>query len=204
MPGPAITKGSDHFFNVLYEGNGGGQRVGNFVPFTDNGTISNSVIFNYDEAHILEKTFGSAGTSRKKYTFSVWCKLGRKLGSEERRIIMVGPVGNDDGFRLDDDNTIHIWQNGISASRLYTNRTFEDTSKFYHFVLAVDTTQATEANRVRMYVDGDEIPDGKKVGDVVGGTLGGIAGGSAGGAGGCCRFSSCTSARSAASSSRRA
>ena len=44
MPGPAITKGSDHFFNVLYEGNGGGQRVGNFVPFTDNGTIDKSVI----------------------------------------------------------------------------------------------------------------------------------------------------------------
>ena len=39
MPGPAISKGSDHFFNVLYEGNGGGQRVGKFIPFTDNGTI---------------------------------------------------------------------------------------------------------------------------------------------------------------------
>ena len=157
MAEPTILRGSDHFFVTTYEGNGGGQKVGNFVPFTDNGTISNSVIFNYDEAHILEKTFGSAGTSRKKYTFSVWCKLGRKLGSEERRIIMVGPVGNDDGFRLDDDNTIHIWQNGISASRLYTNRTFEDTSKWYHFVLAVDTTQSTASNRIKFYVDGEQI-----------------------------------------------
>ena len=154
---PAVIKGSDHFFVTTYEGNGGGQKVGNFVPFTDNGTISNSVIFNYDEVHILDKTFGSAGTSRKKYTFSVWCKLGRKLGSEERRIVFVGPAGNDDGFRVDDDNTIHIWQNGVVDSRLYTNRTFEDTSKWYHFVMAVDTTQATAANRIKFYVDGEQI-----------------------------------------------
>ena len=39
MPAPAIKKGSDHFFNVTYGGNGRGQRVGKFVPFTDNGTI---------------------------------------------------------------------------------------------------------------------------------------------------------------------
>ena len=153
---PTIVRGSDQMFSTIYEGNGGGQRVGNFIPFTDNGTISNSVIFNYDEAHILDKTFGSAGTSRKKYTFSVWCKLGQKL-DEERRIIMVGPAGNDDGFRFNDDSTIHIWQNGIVDSRLYTNRTFEDTSKWYHFVMAVDSTQATAANRVKFYVDGDQI-----------------------------------------------
>ena len=53
----AIIKGEEHFFTTIYEGNGGGQRVGKFVPFTDNGTIANSVIFNYDEAHILDKTF---------------------------------------------------------------------------------------------------------------------------------------------------
>ena len=46
MPTPAVTQGSEHFFNVLYEGNGGGQRVGNFIPFTDNGTIAKSCIFN--------------------------------------------------------------------------------------------------------------------------------------------------------------
>ena len=46
MAAPTIIKGSDHFFTTIYEGNGGGQRVGNFVPFTDNGTIAKSCIFN--------------------------------------------------------------------------------------------------------------------------------------------------------------
>ena len=31
-----IIKGEDHFFVTTYEGNGGGQKVGKFVPFTDN------------------------------------------------------------------------------------------------------------------------------------------------------------------------
>ena len=60
-----IIDGSEHHFVSTWEGTGRGQRVGNFIPFEDDGTISNSAIFNYDEAHILDKTFGSAGTSRK-------------------------------------------------------------------------------------------------------------------------------------------
>jgi hypothetical protein len=155
MAAPTIPNGEEYFFPVIYEGNGAGQRVGKFVPFTDNGTIDNSVIFNRADTAILDKTYGSAGTSRKKYTFSVWLKIA-DIG-QNRRVIMVGPAGNDDGFRITNDNTIHIWQNGIVASRLYTNRTFEDTSKWYHCVMAVDTTQATDSNRIKFYVDGDLI-----------------------------------------------
>ena len=46
MPTPTIPNGEEHFFPIIYEGNGAGQRVGKFVPFTDNGTIDNSCIFN--------------------------------------------------------------------------------------------------------------------------------------------------------------
>ena len=46
MTTPTIVRGSEHFFTFTYEGNGGGQRVGNFVPFTDNGTIAKSLIIN--------------------------------------------------------------------------------------------------------------------------------------------------------------
>ena len=46
MAAPTIPNGEEHFFPIIYEGNGGGQRVGKFVPFTDSGVISNSCIFN--------------------------------------------------------------------------------------------------------------------------------------------------------------
>ena len=56
MPEPTILRGSDHFFTTIYEGNGGGQRVGKFVPFTDNGTIDKSCIFNHASEPDLART----------------------------------------------------------------------------------------------------------------------------------------------------
>ena len=38
-----------------------------------------------------------------------------------------------------------------------TNRNFEAMDKLYHFVLAVDTSQSTDANRIKFYVDVDQI-----------------------------------------------
>ena len=72
----AIIKGEEHFFNVTYEGNGGGQRVGNFVPFTDNGTIAKSCIFDSASNVSLTRTPGSA-SNRRTFTVSVWVKRGR-------------------------------------------------------------------------------------------------------------------------------
>ena len=45
MAEPTIKNGEEHFFPIIYEGNGGGQRVGKFLPFTDQATIANSLIF---------------------------------------------------------------------------------------------------------------------------------------------------------------
>ncbi len=153
MATPTIPNGEEYFFPIIYEGNGAGQRVGKFVPFTDSATIAKSCMFNRADTAILDKTYGSAGTSRKKYTFSVWLKIA-DIG-QNRRVIMVGPAGNDDGFRITNDNTIHIWQNGIVASRLYTNRTFEDTSKFYHFLIRYEASNGTQEDTIQIYVDGD-------------------------------------------------
>ena len=75
MPVPTIIKAEDHFFTVAYEGNGAGQKVGKFVPFTDNGTIDKSVIFNDEDSPQLSKTPSGAG-NRRTFTFSVWLKRG--------------------------------------------------------------------------------------------------------------------------------
>ena len=76
MAAPTIPNGEEYFFPIIYEGNGVGQRVGKFVPFTDNGTIANSCIFDDGDSAYLSKTYGSAGTSSKKFTFSCWVKRG--------------------------------------------------------------------------------------------------------------------------------
>ena len=42
--------------------------------------------------------------------------------------------------------------------RLQTSAVLE-TSAWYHFVLAVDTTQATASNRVKLYINGSQVTD---------------------------------------------
>ena len=161
MAAPTIPNGEEHFFNILYEGNGAGQRVGKFVPFTDNGTIANSLIFNRSDNSQLSRT-PSSGGNRRTFTVSFWVKLASQFGT--RRIFFSqGPAGSGNNYFLievDTSNKLYISANDGSGGEdlsLITNRTFEDTSKFYHILFAVDTTQSTASNRAKLYVDGDQI-----------------------------------------------
>ena len=75
MATPTIPNGEEYFFNILYEGNGTGQRVGKFLPFTDSGTIANSCIFNTSDSPDLNRTI-TTGSQRRIFTISFWVKLG--------------------------------------------------------------------------------------------------------------------------------
>ena len=155
MAEPSIKKGSDHFFNKIYSGTGQGQKVGQFVPFTDSGTISNSVMFARADTPKLARTPSSNG-NRKTYTISYWYKPSN-LGT--RRAVFSSDTSGSDYFywEFDASNKIDLAQYSGPALRLQTNRTFENTGRFYHFLLAVDTTQSTASNRLKLYVDGDQI-----------------------------------------------
>ena len=67
MAAPTIPNGEEHFFSVTYSGNGQGQRVGKFVPFTDSGTIANSVMFNDADDAYLARTFSTPTNNKKMY-----------------------------------------------------------------------------------------------------------------------------------------
>ena len=151
-------------FNIIYEGNGGGQRVGNFVPFTDNGTIAKSAIFDNGGPAYLNKTYGSAGTSLKKFTFSCWFKIGADtIAGTGAYFPTLFNVGGESGkyfsmFIQSQYQNIQLYSyNTTYDLRKITNRTFEDTSKWYHIVCAIDTTESTGSDRVKLYIDGDRI-----------------------------------------------
>ena len=159
MATPTIPNGEEHFFPIIYEGNGTGQRVGKFVPFTDNGTIANSLIFNHPDEPELSRT-PSSGGNRRTFTISAWIKLGSQFG--QRRMLFSQAVSGNVYFLIEFDasNKLFVSANDGSIGadlNLTTTRTFEDTSKFYHITLAVDTTQSTASDRVKLYVDGDQI-----------------------------------------------
>ena len=120
--------------------------------------ISNSLRFNDDDSPTLRITPGTAG-NRKTWTSSFWVKRAN-LGSGQRLGINAGTSNTKfTGFNFNSNDTINFFhRNNTSDSyAVQTTRVFRDTSSWYHFVLACDTTQSTAADRVKMYVNGEQV-----------------------------------------------
>jgi len=118
--------------------------------------ISNSLRFNDGDSAKLNRTPSSSG-NRKTFTISCWFKRGNiSLGD----IVDLYSAGQSSGGTgsfsmhiLAGDN-LRLDANGVVV--LKTNRLFRDPSAWYHYVLVVDTTQATASNRFKMYINGVE------------------------------------------------
>jgi hypothetical protein len=163
MAAPTIIKGEEQFFNIVYEGNGTGQKVGLFVPFTDSGTIANSCIFNVADSPNLNRTI-SSGSQRRIFTVSFWVKLGAGGTLGTNIFFECRQPSNSENlyFGLMDNGKMAFQALNSSGNHVLTQhseRAFKDTTKWYHFMAAVDTTQATTTDRLKMYVDGDLITD---------------------------------------------
>ena len=116
--------------------------------------IDGGLIFDGSETY-LTKTFGSAG-NRRQFTISFWIKR-IKFGATNMGIFSEYPgSGNGDFLRFSDDSggdTFRFYSDDLSAQSLVTTRQFRDTG-WQHMCVAVDTTQATNTNRVKIYVNG--------------------------------------------------
>ena len=110
--------------------------------------IDRSLRFNSGDSANLSKTFSSAG-NRKTFTFSCWVKRS-KLGAENN----VFHAQNGSWFRFEGSDEIYIFHD--SSNSVYTTAKFRDPSAWYHLVLAVDTTQSTASNRIKLYVNGTQ------------------------------------------------
>jgi hypothetical protein len=108
----------------------------------------------------LEKTF--TASNRKTFTISTWIKRSGLTANN----CIYGAGTNDStdrdylSFLADSGEEDKLYFNAkVSSSvvaQFYTNRRFRDTSGWYHIVLAFDTTQATDTNRMKLYVNGEQ------------------------------------------------
>tara|TARA_R100000231_G_scaffold109829_2_gene81319 strand:- start:1717 stop:3138 length:1422 start_codon:yes stop_codon:yes gene_type:complete len=121
--------------------------------------IDNSLKLEADNSENLYRDL-NASTSTTKFTHSMWVK--RTELTNAQLLYMRGVAGNEAVLlRFSNESGYeHGLQIDIGGSstnaRSVTTRKFRDTSAWYHFVLAVDTTQSTAANRRRLYVNGVE------------------------------------------------
>jgi hypothetical protein len=113
--------------------------------------VANSCRFNRGSSDSLERTPSSA-SNRKTFTFSGWFKLANLASSQSDYYQIFGATvgGGNEGVFISDADDIYIFLGG----EFHTNRKFRDPNAFYHVVFAVDTTQSTDTNRVKLYING--------------------------------------------------
>ena len=117
--------------------------------------VERSLRFNPADITNLERTFSSAG-NRRTWTFSFWYKrsgIGRNtdlFGSKYG-----GDGANENRIYFQDNDQLRIYDSGgISGYPIVrTAAKFRDVGAWYHFVVAVDTTQSTASNRVKIYAN---------------------------------------------------
>ena len=119
--------------------------------------ISRSVRLRSSASAFFNRTPGSA-TNQQKFTWSSWFKRG-SLGALQ--FLMSAGTGGNDRFilslRAADDMQITNLIGGVQALNIVTSQLFRDPSAWYHLVVAVDTTDATAANRCKVYLNGSQV-----------------------------------------------
>ena len=96
----------------------------------------------------------SSGGNRRTWTFSAWVKRGT-LGARQGIYNINGGSNPYCYMEFVASNAIRIEDyNGSTVTDLITNRLFRDTSAWYHIVVAYDTTQSTNTNRIKLYING--------------------------------------------------
>ena len=116
--------------------------------------IARSLRFNSADTAYLSRTPASNG-NRQIWTLSAWVKRSA-FSSHMIYGTTYGSV-NSEGIRFNTDGTIIIYSDDGNAANLTTTPVYRDSSAWYHVVVAVDTTQATSSNRVKLYVNGTQV-----------------------------------------------
>jgi hypothetical protein len=121
--------------------------------------IERSLRFNSADTAYLNRTPGSTG-NRRTFTFSFWVKrstldtIQTFFQSQDDNTV----AANSLGVRWQNTNAFEIYEySSAYRIQLTTTQVFRDPSAWYHIVVAIDTTQATASNRVKLYVNGSQI-----------------------------------------------
>ena len=115
--------------------------------------INNSLRFRSSASAYLSRT-PSAG-NRNTWTWSGWVKK-TPLASGVQAMIAAGTTSVVyDDFCFENDQIRVVFNNGTYDVK--TTQVFRDPSAWYHVIVAMDTTQATASNRVKIYVNGSQV-----------------------------------------------
>ncbi len=111
--------------------------------------------------------YGQNTSDRRTFTFSFWTKrghIGTNLTNAQHTICSAAmAAGGQFALLFMADDTFQVREFSVDANaetiNLRTNQAFRDTTNWYHFVVAIDSTQSTASDRAKIYVNGSQITD---------------------------------------------
>ena len=139
------------------------QRTANSGSVSTGFNIDNSLKLEANNTEIIYRA-NESGTNRKTFTASVWFKrtelgVAQEVWHGGRNGEMVG-MGMLTYSGFTDQLWVDIGGGSGNTGTLYrsaSTQKIRDTSAWYHMVLAVDTTQSTAANRMKVWLNGVEV-----------------------------------------------
>ena len=135
-------------------------------------TIDQSIRFNALDNPYMSKAFSSKG-SPKKFTLSWWTKLGERTTSATSESQMFFIAYHSGGYQTDFSiqsaaraggvahtfRTYSVTTGGGAVWNFTTTQLFRDPSAWYNFVVVSDTDNAVQAERFRLYINGQRVTD---------------------------------------------
>ena len=124
--------------------------------------VANSCRFNNgfnaggDDAY-MHRTPGSAG-NRRTFTLSAWIKRGAYFNDEHPILAAADTTAIRFSSEGGSNSAINVfYYSGGWVFRVHTNAQYRDPSAWMHLVVAFDTTQGTASNRIKIYVNGNQV-----------------------------------------------
>ena len=118
--------------------------------------VDNSCRFNSGDSAYLSRTM-EAATNRKKCTISVWLK---KCSLSGNQVFFGGGDGDAANGFIDFNSSNDFFMQASTNTvdmQFVSDAKYRDTASWYHVLVAIDTTQATDTNRVKIYINGTQV-----------------------------------------------
>ena len=119
--------------------------------------VQRSLRFNSSDSGFCSRTPAVAG-NRRTWTWAGWVKRSAISFSAEQHIWGVTGTTDDTYGEMyfGTGDTLRFGAGYNTVAGITTTRVFRDPGAWFHLVLAFDATQATAANKIRLYVNGVE------------------------------------------------
>ncbi len=120
--------------------------------------VANSLRFESNDTAYLTRNEVDPTVSNTKATFSFWTKRS-VLGSNQDVYNHYYSTSEDSRFFFTSGDKFRFTNNvsGASTLNFETSQVFRDVSAWYNIIIALDSTQGTESNRVKMWVNGTQV-----------------------------------------------